>query len=49
MFFCSFQRVLDGVQKGIDDARAVLLRDHRAGCLRDLRRDVLDKVGFGHS
>src|SRR5690242_15734661 len=43
------QRKLDGIEKRIHDAGAVLLGDHRAGSLRYLRRHTLDKVGFGHS
>src|SRR5438105_2484876 len=44
----ALQRLLDGLQKGIDDARAVLLRNHRTRCPGDLFSDSLDQVCFGH-
>src|SRR5688572_24789980 len=42
------KRFLDRLEKSIHDASAVLLGYHRPGGARNLGRDTLDEVGFGH-
>ena len=44
----TLERLLDRIEEGIHDARAVLLGDHRARGAGNLRRDVLDQICFGH-
>ena len=48
MFFCSWSASLIASRKAVDDAGAVLLRDHRPGRPGDLGGDTLDQIGFGH-